>query len=137
MKKNLLLLIAGLMFLLAAKGQQPYNVVFDITTQDTSLHQTVMRWIKLITDTHKDAKLEVVFYGHSLDMVTKNKSTVSDDVIKYAKSENVQFKVCEIAMKHWNIDKNQLLPGVTTVPDGIYEIISKQQEGFGYIKVVK
>lgn len=137
MRKNFLLLIAGLMFILAAKGQQPYKVVFDITTQDTSLHQTVMRWIKLITDTHKDAQLEVVFYGHSLDMVTQKKSTVAADVIKYAKTENVQFKVCEIAMKHWNIDKNQLLPGVTAVPDGIYEIISKQQEGFGYIKVVK
>jgi intracellular sulfur oxidation DsrE/DsrF family protein len=28
-----------------------------------------------------------------------------------------------------------LLPGVKTVPDAIYELISKQAEGFGYIKV--
>ena len=30
----------------------------------------------------------------------------------------------------------QLLPGVQTVPDGIYEIVSKQQEHWGYIKVM-
>jgi intracellular sulfur oxidation DsrE/DsrF family protein len=28
-----------------------------------------------------------------------------------------------------------LLPGVKTVPDAIYELISKQADGYGYIKV--
>ncbi|MBI1783276.1 MAG: DsrE family protein [Sphingobacteriales bacterium] len=138
MKKiSLLLLTAFLLLCTTTKSQQPYNVVFDITTKDTAMHQTVLRWIKLITDAHKDAKLEVVFYGQSLDMVTQNKSVVADEVMKYAKSGQVEFKVCEIAMKHWNIDKSQLLPGVITVPDGIYEIISKQGQGWGYIKVVR
>jgi hypothetical protein len=48
---------------------------------------------------------------------------------------NVSFKVCAIAMKNNNISKSQLLPGVQTVPDGIYELVSKQQEHWGYIKV--
>jgi intracellular sulfur oxidation DsrE/DsrF family protein len=38
-------------------------------------------------------------------------------------------------MKRYNIDKTQLLPGVEVVDDGIWEIIQKQQEGWGYIKV--
>jgi intracellular sulfur oxidation DsrE/DsrF family protein len=38
-------------------------------------------------------------------------------------------------MKRQHIDESQLLPGVETVPDGIYEIISKQRDGWGYIKV--
>jgi intracellular sulfur oxidation DsrE/DsrF family protein len=37
-------------------------------------------------------------------------------------------------MKRHNIDAFQLLPGVSIVPDGIYEIITKQKEGWGYIK---
>jgi hypothetical protein len=40
-----------------------------------------------------------------------------------------------MTMKRNNVDKSQLLPGVEIVPDGIYEIISKQHEGWGYIKV--
>jgi intracellular sulfur oxidation DsrE/DsrF family protein len=132
-----LLLIIFLLFCATAKSQQPYNVVFDITSKDTAMHQTVLRWIKLITEAHKDAKIEVVFYGQSLEMVTQNKSVVADELMKYAKYGNVEFKVCEIAMKHWSIDKSQLLPGVMTVPDGIYEIISKQGQGWGYIKVVR
>lgn len=41
-----------------------------------------------------------------------------------------------MTMKRNNIDKSQLVPGVEVVPDGIYEIVSKQQAGWGYIKVV-
>ena len=40
-------------------------------------------------------------------------------------------------MKRNNIDKSQLIPGVEIVPDGIYEIILKQREGWGYIKVAR
>ena len=40
-----------------------------------------------------------------------------------------------MTMKRNNIDQSQLVPGVEIVPDGIYEIISKQQQGWGYIKV--
>lgn len=137
MKKYFYLVATCFLFMLTASAQHPYKVVFDITSKDTAMHQTVLRWIKLITEEHKDAQLEVVFYGQSLEMVTQNKSIVSGEVIKFAKSPNVQFKVCEVAMKHWNIEKGQLLPGVTTVPDGIYEIISRQAEGWGYIKVVR
>ena len=48
----------------------------------------------------------------------------------------VSFKVCEIAMKNQNVAKSQLLPTVMTVPDGIGEIVSKQNQGWGYIKVL-
>ena len=58
------------------------------------------------------------------------------DVKEAMKSPNVTFIVCAIAMKNNNIDKSQLLPGVQTVPDGIYELVAKQQDHWGYIKVM-
>jgi intracellular sulfur oxidation DsrE/DsrF family protein len=115
---------------------KPYNIVFDLTTSDTSTHQRLIRWAKNIKEAHPDATIEIVFYGKSLDMVVKNQSTVSGDVIKLATSKQVIFAVCEQAMKIHLIEKNQLLSGVTTVPDGLYELVTKQAEGFGYIKVV-
>jgi intracellular sulfur oxidation DsrE/DsrF family protein len=51
--------------------------------------------------------------------------------------KDVSFKVCALAMKRNKIDKSQLLPGVQVVPDGIYEIISKQRDNWGYIKVAR
>jgi intracellular sulfur oxidation DsrE/DsrF family protein len=38
-------------------------------------------------------------------------------------------------MEHNNVDSSQLIPGVGIVPDGIYEIVKKQREGWGYIKI--
>ena len=127
--------------LLAAAGQLfsqsiPYHIVFDITTSDTAAHQRVIRWSKGILKATPDAKIEIVFYGKALDMVVQNKSTVVDDVIKLAGGKQVIFAVCEQAMKVHHIEKSQLLSGVLTVHDALYELVAKQAQGYGYIKVV-
>ena len=115
--------------------QKPYNIVFDLTTSDTATHQRVIRWINGILTSHPDAKIEVVFYGKALDMIVKDKSTVSGEIIKLGTEKKVTFAACEHAMQVFNINKNQLLNGVTTVPDALIELVTKQAEGYGYIKV--
>lgn len=112
----------------------PYNVVFDLTSKDTNDHKMVMRWLNEISKERPDAKLEVVLYGQSLDMIRKDKSVVAPAIEHLSQNKNIALKVCAMAMKHQNIDASQLLPGVAIVPDGIYEIITKQKEGWGYIK---
>jgi len=120
---------------LFAQQATPYHVVFDLTSRDSVNQKTVIRWVNEVLKANTDAKVEVVMYGQGLDLAIKNKSTVSDDVRTLTQNKNVAFRVCAIAMKNQNVDKSQLLPGIETVPDGIYEIISKQAEGWGYIKV--
>src|ERR1051325_2916273 len=108
----------------------PYNVVFDITSKDTNDHNAVIRWMSGISQGDPNAKLEVVFYGQSLNMIRKDKSTVAPAIEQLLQNKNVSFKVCAVAMKHHNIDASYLLPGVGIVPDGIYEIISREKEGW-------
>lgn len=140
MKKNFLILaFATTMFALAQKqnvfGQtKDYKVVFDLTSSDPADHQSVIRWLNGIIKGNPDAQLEVVFYGQSLSMVTNGKSTVSKEVEELAKNKNISFRVCSVALKHHNLTKSDLLPGVDTVPDGITEIVMKQGQGWGYIK---
>ena len=118
-------------------AQQNYKVVFDLTSKDTNDHKNVLRWVKEISKGDPSAQLEVVLYGQSLDLVTKEKSVAPDMITALMSNKNVSFKVCQVAMKAHNIDKSQLLEGVQTVPDGIYEIITKQHEGWGYIKAAR
>jgi len=112
-----------------------YKVVFDLTSKDTLNHRTVVREANLIKESNSNANIEVVVYGEGLDLVLKDKSTQAAAVQQLINDKKVSFKVCAMTMKRNNIDKSQLLPGVEIVPDGIYEIISKQHEGWGYIKV--
>jgi len=131
-----ILFIAAFIFSAAAAFSQAadYKIVFDITSKDTNVHKAVIRWCNEILKTDPAAKLEVVYYGQSLEMITQGKSVVAADVTRLSSEKNVSFRVCATAMKRWNIDKSQLLPGVGTVPDGIYEILLRQREGYGYIK---
>lgn len=136
MKRHLLLIVLFMFsaqFLLAQS--HPYNVVFDLTSKDTVSQMAVIRWINEIIKSNPNAKLEVVMYGQGTDLVVKDKSLVADDVTRLAQNKNVSFRVCAIAMRNHNIDKSRLLPGVDTVHDGIFEIVSKQGEGWGYIKI--
>lgn len=133
-----LLIITALLLISATtlfSQSKPYNAVFDLTTGDTATHQRVIRWLNGIVASHPDAKIEVVLYGKSLPMIETQLSSVSADVKKLAAGKNVTFAVCEQAMKVHKVEKNMLIPGVKTVPDGIYELISKQADGYGYIKV--
>jgi intracellular sulfur oxidation DsrE/DsrF family protein len=120
-----------------AKAQaHPYQVVFDLTSRDSLDQKAVMRWIREISESSPEAKMEVVMYGKGFELVMPEKSTQMDAVRKALMNRNVTFKVCEIALKNNQVDKSQVVDGVGTVPDGIHEIVTKQQHGWGYIKVM-
>jgi len=133
-------LILGLL-LLASFGfvrskRDPYRVVFDLTSRDTLEQNAVLRWLREVSASSPDVQMEVVMYGKGFELVMPDRSGYVADVKTAMQNPNVKFKVCAIALRNNNVDKSQLLPGVETVPDGIYELVSKQQEHWGYIKVM-
>jgi intracellular sulfur oxidation DsrE/DsrF family protein len=74
-------------------------------------------------------------YGKGFELVMPDRSAYAADVQAAMKNPKVAFRVCAIALKNNNVDKSQLIPGVETVPDGIHELVMKQQDHWGYIKV--
>ena len=120
----------------ANRAPQPYRVVFDLTSRDSLDQKAVVRWIKEVTTSSPTADVEVVMYAKGFELVMPDKSNVLADVQTALKNPKVAFKVCAIALKNNNVDKSQLLPGVQVVPDGIHELVMKQQENWGYIKAV-
>ena len=124
-----------LLFASPAWAQKDYKVVFDLTSGDTLSQQTAIRWVNEITKAEPTAQVEVVMFGKGLPLAVQDRSALANDVVSLATNKNVAFKVCAMAMANQKIDKSQLLTGVQIVPDGIYEIVSKQREGWGYIKV--
>lgn len=133
-------LILGLL-VLASLGfvrprRDPYRVVFDLTSRDTLEQKAVLRWLREVSASSPDVQMEVVMYGKGFELVMPDRSAYTADVKTAMQNPNVKFKVCAIALRNNSVDKSQLLPGVETVPDGIYELVSKQQDHWGYIKVM-
>jgi intracellular sulfur oxidation DsrE/DsrF family protein len=130
----LALLIPG--FAQAQAQSQPYRVAFDLTSRDSLDQKAVLRWLREVGTSSPNAQMEVVMYGKGFELVMPERSTYAAEVKEAIKNPNVTFKVCAIALKNNNVVTSQLFPGVQTVPDGIYELVSKQQEHWGYIKVM-
>jgi intracellular sulfur oxidation DsrE/DsrF family protein len=133
--KKLIIPILFVTFSITTWAQtKPIKIVFDLTSGDTLDHQVALRHIALEAKAHPDAQLELVVYGKAMPIFVKGQSTVAKAVQELEGNKNVSFKVCQVTMKRYEVDTSQLLPGVEPVPDGILEIVSKQGEGWGYIK---
>ena len=129
--------ITALLFLVPALvlGQtKPVKIVFDVTSKDTLTHQAVLRHITGMAKAYPDAMLEVVIYGGAWPMVVSGKSTNEEAVAKLSAQKNISFKICSVTMGRYNVEQSDLVSGVEVVADGIIEIVTKQNEGWGYIK---
>ena len=134
MNKVLIAISFQVVAFVAIAQTNPVRIVFDITAKDTLAHQGALRHVTMMSKAYPQSTFEVVIYGSALPMVVKGKSTIEKDLTAFAGNKNVSFKVCAATMKRNNVDKSQLVTGVEVVPDAIIEIVTKQREGWGYIK---
>lgn len=134
MKTYINFIIAFVFTLITFAQETPVKIVFDVTSNDTKVHGSAMRHVKAMAQAYPDSKFEVVVYSGAIDMVLKGKSSVESDMESLANNKNVSFVVCQATMARHKITQEQLVTGVTSVPDGILEIIQRQAEGWGYIK---
>jgi uncharacterized protein len=120
---------------IARSQNSDYKVVFDMTSKDSVNQQTLVRQMNIIRELNPASQLEVVIYGLGSSLVIKDGSSQQPAIMQLLGDKNISFKICAVTLQKQNIDPSRLLPGVKVVPDGIYEIITKQREGWGYIKV--
>jgi uncharacterized protein len=115
----------------------PYKVVFDLTSTDTLNQMALTSMMQAIARTNPDAEMEVVMYGKGFELVMPEKSKFTNEVTSMLKNPRVSFAVCEMAMKKHNVNTSMFVEGVRTVPDGVKELVMKQQDGWGYIKAMR
>ncbi|HSF55760.1 MAG TPA: DsrE family protein [Algoriphagus sp.] len=134
MKNYLIFLLVFVWSTQVFSQEKPVKIVFDVTSADPEVHESTLRHVTEMAKNYPESKFQVVLYGGSIDMVVNEKSTVVGEIKALSSNKNVSFAICEQTMKRKNVTTNQLIPGVIIVPDGILEIIQKQQQGWGYIK---
>lgn len=134
MKSSILSFVCLLMFSVGFSQDKPVKILFDVTSSHIEPQQATIRHVKGMSEAYPDSKFEIVVYGGALDMLLKGKSSVTDGVIELSKRGNVTVNACNGTMKRRNVQKSDLIEGVNVVPDAIFELASKQQEGWSYIK---
>lgn len=111
-----------------------HRIVYDVVSADSVQQGKILQHLDRMMNNWPDAKIEMVVHGKGLEMLVESKS-VKPEALKALQDKGVVFVACENAMRAHKIQKEDLLPGVTTVPMGVVEIIEKQEAGYSYIKL--
>lgn len=110
-----------------------HRIVFQLTTDDTLSHKALMKQLNNITSVAPGTIIEVVCHGPGLNMLVTARTTVYES-IRQAIQKDVHFVACEFSMKERKVSKEQIIPEAAFVQAGIVEIVSRQEEGWSYIK---
>lgn len=127
--------IAGAQVASTATGSAAvqHKIIFQLTSEDTMAHKALMKQLNNIITVAPDAKVEVVCHGPGLNIVVKGKTVVQGKIAELSK-KGVTFVACEFAMKERNVPKENIIPESGFVKYGIMEVVSRQEEGWSYIK---
>jgi intracellular sulfur oxidation DsrE/DsrF family protein len=136
-KRNLLLLAACLVFCFSHVGlaqAKTHRIVFAVTSGDEADWKMTMGNIRnLISGLKPDVvEVEVVSYSQGLNLVKQGSSLATD--IAALQELHVRFVACQNSMRMQHVELKDLLAGVEPVPSGIVEVVSKQEQGWSYIK---
>lgn len=112
-----------------------HHVVFVITSdkpvdwqRTMTLSRNFMRGVA-----PEPTDIEVLAYGDGIRILANGATTAQQ--MPELQKQGVHFVACENAMRSEKLTTADLLPGVTTVPSGVVELVRKQEAGFSYVKV--
>lgn len=110
------------------------KAVVHVNFADSERQKHGLRNIEnILKEVQGKATIEVVGHGAGITLLEKSHTKHGKQIEKLVKA-GVRFSACENTMREKGIDKDDLLPGIVTVPSGAVEVIRKQQEGYGYFK---
>ncbi len=115
------------------KPSKPHRIIFQLTTGDTISHKQLMKQFGNILSVSPTTQIEVVCHGPGLDMLVVSKSIVSEKINHFSE-KGVVFNACEFSMKERKVEKEAIIKSAGYVNAGIIEIVSKQEQGWSYIK---
>lgn len=129
----ILLFIFSMAVSINAQTKQ-HRVVFEITSPDTAEQRTMLRQINNAIKDAPGTKIEVVCHGEAIFMLVKDKTVLGTIMEDLKSKQGVSFAACANSMHKHNIETSQLVSVAAIVPNGVMEVVAKQEDGWSYIK---
>lgn len=112
----------------------PLKVVVHVNVPEPGTQGAGLKNVANILKEAPDTRVEVVCHGAGIGLV-ETARTGHAEAVEVLIKKGVRFVACENTMRQKSIRKEDLLPGVGTVPSGAVEVVRKQQkDGFAYFK---
>jgi uncharacterized protein len=124
-------------------GDDAWRVVLHVTTADPYRLKTVLDEAEELLADHRrqnsPVEVEILANGRGLDLLRTRTSPYAERIqALQTQYNNVAFKACQRAINRVQREQNitvKLLPAAETVPTAIGEVISRQREGWAYVRI--
>jgi intracellular sulfur oxidation DsrE/DsrF family protein len=118
----------------SSKRMPEHRVIMQLTQNNPEAHKGLIHQLKALTSAWGDSvAIEVLAHGPGVEMFMTEKAT-QQEAIQKLKSNGVHFVICENTLTQKSISKEQLLPDLEYVRFGLVEVITKQEQGWTYLK---
>lgn len=131
--KKLLLAIFLLGALQQSFAQEQAKVIFHLQSSDTLVYKSLVSQIGNLKKQLPQTAIEVLCHGPGIDFLRVEKSKYATSIQAFGYTD-ISMVGCEFTMNQRKIKKDGIVSFATTVPYGLVELITKQQEGWIYIK---
>ena len=115
-------------------GQKRHRIVIQVSDNDPAKWNLVLNNAKNLQDDVGAANvdIEIVAYGPGIGML-KLESPAASRVVDAMKA-NVKVIACENTMISQKLTRDDMLPALGYVPAGVTEIMTRQSEGWAYLR---
>lgn len=131
--KKLIVLVLIVFTSIGVQAQDKHKIVFHLASGDIKEQMSLSRQLNNLHNYWPDAEIEVVIHGGAIAFMMNEKSVAKEAIIN-SMENGVIFAVCQNTMRGKNVTEEEIIPGAVFVPNGIAEIVLKQEEGSSYIK---
>ncbi|MDB5278278.1 DsrE family protein [Ferruginibacter paludis] len=133
-KKTIALFIIAISLCIYSTAQVKHHVIIQLTSNDTAVWHGLMNNIKHLHETWGNTvQIEVVAHGPGIEMLMKGKTTQQQGITTL-KNTGIVFDACMNTMKAKNLTKDDIIADAGFVPSGVVEVVTKQEEGWSYLK---
>ena len=115
-------------------GSQKHKIVIQVSDNDPAKWNLALNNARNLQDDVGAANIdiEIVAYGPGIGML-KLDSTAATRVNEAIKA-NVKLIACENTLRAQKLTRDDMLPALSYVPAGVTEIMTKQSEGWAYLR---
>lgn len=114
--------------------KQAHRVVIEVNIPSPMGFQTVLNNIENLKKAFapEPVEVEVVCHGPGLDMIMKGGK--AEARVKKVQKLGAVFAACANTMRGRKVTQAMLVPGAVVVKSGVYEVVTKQEAGWSYLK---
>ncbi len=110
-----------------------HKIVMQFSVGDSLEQVSIIGQVGNIRTAWPNATIEVVCHSSGLDLLTTKKSKAAKSIEELS-SKGVVFAACNNTMRRRNLKKEDMVPAAVIVPSGMLELVTKQEEGWAYLK---